>query len=116
MARRSFPTLDRMDAADNSRLACPFCAGQVSRVAEPVEPASWKESIPLVLVTDIFLSCGAILVIALSFWSLLAAGVLFVVAGIVWVERDRRNAAYRCEGCGTVLTYKEARRGTSRAV
>ena len=105
-----------MHAADKPKLACPFCPGQVSQVAEPAQSTSWKESIPLVLVADIFFWCGAILVVALSFWSLLAAGVTFLIAGIVWVERVRRNATYRCEACGTVLTFREATRRTSRAV
>jgi hypothetical protein len=88
----------------------------VERIAEPAKQQPWMENIPVILVGDLFFWCAAIVVVALSFWSLLAACVLFAGAAVVWFERGRRNATYRCDGCNAVLTFEEVKRGKSRAV
>lgn len=100
-----------MNVRSSNRLLCPFCGAAVTRVrAGESRPRSVMARIGDALISEILFWPIALVIAVVFLWSFLAAAVLIalgIVAFAVWYKWEPRRAAYRCEVCQSVLTYKE---------
>ena len=95
-----------MSDSSNARYLCPFCKARVKLVEQ--QASSDKFSVGGYLLSELGFWAIFLIVLAVGFWRWLVGAVLFVIALIVWRRWDQRRRVFRCEGCQTILTYREA--------